>query len=701
MDLGKVKLPRTGLNTLQQAIHPVHGIAWTDGKQVCLTSFQCADGAEPQFGDTNVIGQFEHVLGLRWGPLCCADSPALLALQHKKHVTVWQLQLSTAEQSKLLCTQTCELGEPFPLLAQGCVWHPRADALALLTRRDASVLWSVRGDAQRVRAEIRGGGLVHCACWTGDGARLVVAVGTALHCYAWNDAERTLAPCGLCPVFDVGGYVCALESVGEAQVAAATELPLDRICGLNAGMTFDVPSRRPVALTVEEDPASDSRRRSADSDRSLLSSLRASSPSGLVDLTHVLGRHRRSDPSPLLYLRPRDTLTGSGQDSSHLIVVTFDRKATTSRRLAVPGILVPDIIALDPSGRAVAVASNTCSVVLVYAVSAATMPKLQQIQLQKNERPKGMRFLGDRRLLLMVGQQKASDSAFLPSSSTDKYVVRLLTRDLEYDDEASGQLPAQNPHYPSFSFPGARRGSENVSRGERFGGITELVLPSGALAPPLVGRRRLIEEVQSEEEPSPTVSLTDFSDRVSSSTSSIAVETLSAEPGGGVAGLLVGGRGPGSRESSRCGSPRFAPADRPAEQHTQDTERIFARFAEMQQRVSKIQDYVLNGRRASSCYPSRAEAPYVIVSCQKQVSETVFIEDRRPVLLCEGKLCLRVLQDLFNMQVLEMLHGSLWVVLVPDADGFVPLTFEPKEELTVRNGKRKLPRSPGDGDTPS
>ncbi|KAG5846372.1 hypothetical protein ANANG_G00114220 [Anguilla anguilla] len=128
---------------------------------------------------------------------------------------------------------------------------------------------------------------------------------------------------------------------------------------------------------------------------------------------------------------------------------------------------------------------------------------------------------------------------------------------------------------------------------------------------------------------------------------------------------------------------------------------MFARFAEMQQCVSKIQDYVLNGRRASSCYPSRAEAPYVIVSCQKQVSETVFIEDRRPVLLCEGKLCLRVLQDLFNMQVLEMQHGSLWVVLVPDADGFVPLTFEPKEELTVRNGKRKLPRSPGDGDTPS
>lgn len=43
---------------------------------------------------------------------------------------------------------------------------------------------------------------------------------------------------------------------------------------------------------------------------------------------------------------------------------------------------------------------------------------------------------------------------------------------------------------------------------------------------------------------------------------------------------------------------------------------------------------------------------------QKQVSENVFIEEKRSVLLCEGKLCLRVLQELFNMQVVEMLHGE-------------------------------------------
>lgn len=42
---------------------------------------------------------------------------------------------------------------------------------------------------------------------------------------------------------------------------------------------------------------------------------------------------------------------------------------------------------------------------------------------------------------------------------------------------------------------------------------------------------------------------------------------------------------------------------------------------------------------------------------QKQLSENVFIDERRPVLLCDGKLCLRALQDLFNLAIVEMMYG--------------------------------------------
>ncbi|XP_071334854.1 WD repeat and coiled-coil-containing protein [Trachinotus anak] len=724
MDLGKAKLLRTGLNTLHQAIHPVHGIAWTDGKQVCLTALYFMNG-EVKFGDTNVIGQFEHVFGLFWGPLCCSDSPALLAVQHKKHVTVWQLQLSALEQNKLLCTQTCEMSEPFPLLSQGCVWHPKLDILAVLTKRDTSVLFSVRVDNRRIKADIKGSGLIHCACWTKDGTRLVVAIGSALHSYIWNDIQKSLVACSFCPIFDVGGYICAIEATGDAQVAVATELPLDKICGLNAGMAFDMPSETvsvhghgsPVVMS-DDDSLLDSRRRSLESERSYIPS------SGPLDLTHLLARHRRSDPSPLIHLRRRDTLTGSGQDASHLILVTYERKVTTTRKVSIPGILVPDIVAFDPRGSTVAVASNTCNMVLVYCITPSAMPNIQQISLQTNERPKGVCFLNDKMLLLMVGRQKSNDPAFLPSSNTDKYILHLIAKELMYNGETPITPPpsAHNHESTSNLCAGIRRHSEHLSKDDRErSGIKDLVLPGGGVIRSPGNRRRLVEEVRSGE-PSPATSSVDFSDRASdratSSASSITVENFDMDHVNRMTSLAVASQA--SRDSSRASSPRFEPPDklhmeptlpmpektpgpakdRALEQLVHNMERLFTRFADVQQCLTEIRDYTQNGKKALSVYPNASEPPYVNVTCQKQLSENVFIDERRPVLLCDGKLCLRALQDLFNLTIVEMMYGPLWIVLVADADGFVPLTFKPKEELTVRNGKRKSAlRTPGSPDT--
>ncbi|XP_041952183.1 WD repeat and coiled-coil-containing protein [Alosa sapidissima] len=714
MELGKAKLLRTGLNSLHQALHPVHGIAWTDGKQVCLTSFYFVNG-EPKFGDTNVIGQFEHVFGLFWGPLCCSDSPALLAVQHKKHVTVWQLQLSALEQNKLLCTQTCEMSEPFPLLSQGCVWHPKQDILAVLTKRDTSVLFSVRVDNRRVKADIKGSGLIHCACWTKDGTRLVVAIGTGLHSYIWNDIQKSLVACSFCPIFDVGGYICAIESTDDAQVAVATELPLDKICGLNAGMAFEMPSDpdqlpSPSPVVMFEDDNLDSRRRSFDSDRSLSYGYNSPTSGGPMDLTHLLSKHRKSDPSPLIHLRRRDTLTGTGQDSSHLILVTYERKVTTTRKVSIPGILVPDIIAFDPRGGTVAVASNTCNMILVYCVTASGMPNVQQIQMEKNERPKGVCFLSNKLLMLMVGRQKSNDPAFLPSSNTDKFILRLMTKELLFDGETIPPSP-QAPASP-VNFPGTRRHSEHFPKDDRLGGgVRELMLPGGGVIPsPGSSRRKLVEEVVNTQSPaggSPGASSTDFSDRATSSASSVTIEPFDMDHMSRMATLAVGGQT--SRESSRPSSPRFdlsmekllsepppvknnnLPRDKAVDQLSQGMEKIFARFSEVQQSLTEIRDYAQNGRKAIVNYPCCAEPPYINLTFQKQLSENVFIDERRPVLLCEGKLSLKMIQELFSLTVVEMLHGPLWIVLVADAEGFVPLTFKPGEHLTIRNGKRNFP----------
>ncbi|XP_061088194.1 WD repeat and coiled-coil-containing protein-like [Conger conger] len=709
MDLGKAKLPRTGLNTLHQAIHPVHGIAWTDGKQVCLTSLYFANG-DLQFGDTNVIGQFEHVLGLYWGPLCCSGSPALLAVEHKKHVTVWQLQLSSLEQSKLLCTQTCETSEPFPLLSQGCIWHPRSDILAVLTKRDASVLFSVRVDNRRVRADIRGNDPIHCACWTRDGTRLVLAIGTTLHSYIWNDIQRTLTACTYCPLFDVGGYICAIDSTEQAQVAVATELPLDRT---NVGGVCNVPSdseplrsQLPVSL-LEGEWSPDPRRRSFDSERLFAFGSVSTPPYGSDDMVHILAKHRRSDPSPLLHLKSRDH-SGSSQESSHLVLVTYERKVTTVRKVIIPGILVPDILAFDASGRIVAVASNSCNMVLVYGIMAAAVPNMQQIQLQKNERPKGVCFLNDRSLLLMVGKQKSGDPAFLPSSNnTEKYVIRLVTKELIYN-EGVGPLATKCSESDMNSY----RIRRNFSREESPGIKDHAPLEASVIQSPRIRRKSSAEIKNGDSERSSS-----HNSQRGTSTSPIAVENFDMDHIKRMASLAAAGQV--GKDPSSAGPPRLEvldrmhsdatqprdsclPKERALDELSQKIEKLFTRFTELQQCLSEITDFTRNGRKFTRNYPLPQDPPFVNITCQKQLSENVFIDERRSVLLCENKLHLGVVRDLFNLSVVEMMHGPLWIILVEDAEGFVPLNFIPDSELTVRNGKRKMADSfPREAEVPS
>ncbi|TSK58046.1 WD repeat and coiled-coil-containing protein [Bagarius yarrelli] len=667
MILGKAKLPRSGLNTLHQAIHPIHGIAWTDGRQVCLTPFHYVAGI-PEFGEANLIGQFEHVVGLFWGPLCCSGSPALLAVQHKKHVTVWQLQLSVVEQNKLLCTQICEISELFPLLAQGCVWHPRQDILAVVTKQDVSVLFSVRVDNRRVKADIRGGSLIHCACWTKDGTRLVIGIGSALHSYIWNDIQKCLVACTFCPVFDVGANICAIEPTVEAQVAVTTELPLDKICGLQAGSAFELPneseplcSHQSSAVT-SEDVCSESRRRSFDLERSL--------PLAFI-------KPRKSDPSPLIHLTWRDHLTGSGKDLSHLILVKYEQKATTTRKVSIPVILVPDIVAFDPQGNTIAVASNTGNIVLVYSITPSSMPNIQQIHLQMNEKPKGVCFLNSKHILIMLGQHKSNDPTFLLSSNTDKYILRLATQELLLDESTASPV-VQKPECLS----------DLHELKQHLEAYTE-DFAAKDLVPPISGsnhRKQLIQEV----------CVSDLSsDKATSSMSSITSENYNTNHVNGTTTLATASHKatkPSSfqyTEKLLSDSPLWKNSCLGKEHNFEQPAHKTDCFSEVQQSLPETKDLSQKEKKLMSSYPPASEPQYAFVTYQVQQSENMYTYERRTVLLCEGKLCLSVLQHLFNVTVLEMMHGQMWIVLVADADGFVPLTLKHQEVLMIRRANRE------------
>ncbi|NWW12008.1 WDCP protein, partial [Oreocharis arfaki] len=689
MELGKAKLLRTGLNALHQAIHPVHGLAWTDGKQVILTALHLQNG-EPKFGDSSVVGQFEHVHGLYWGP-CPAEAPALLAVQHKKHITIWQLCFNGADRSKLLVSQICDISEPYPVLPQGCVWHPSKEVLAVLTTRDASVLPSVHLNNSRINADIKGSGLIHCACWTKEGNRLVVGVGSALHSYIWDDAQKTLSACSFCPIFDVGGYICAVEATQNLQVAVATELPLDKICGLNAGVAFEVPSSIETesfpsqsSLCGEEEYSLDGGKKSLDSEKPL------SVVTSPVDLTHILSSKQGVDSSPLLHLRPKDYLTGSGQDSSHLILVTFERKVTSTKKVSIPGILVPDVMAFDSKTQTVSVASNTCNVILVYSLSSSNLPNIQQIQLEKSEKPKGLCFLTNKLLLILVGRQKFSDPAFLPSSRSDKYMIRLMIKELIFEMGPSMSVSADGssslhlssvPQDPS-------RDVDPLSHG--------LLIPDRSALRSPTSRRKLIEEIKSPiYEQNLVLNSSDLKDKKISMNFPPAVETLDAEPVNRSVALSNASNKPtspkrqpetASKIPNSCKNNLFS--EKEASYFLKNVEKLSGNFTELQHHLCELTELLKSGKRNLPVYPFSQEPSFINITCQKQLSKSD-ADESRAVLLCGGKLRLSIIQQLFNLSLIEMRHGSSWIVLTADSEGFIPLMFTSTQEILIRDASAK------------
>ncbi|KFO98512.1 WD repeat-containing protein C2orf44, partial [Calypte anna] len=688
MELGKAKLLRTGLNALYQAIHPVHGIAWTDGKQVILTALYYHSG-EPKFGDSSVVGQFEHVHGLYWGP-CPPDAPALLAVQHKKHITIWQLCFSDTERNKLLVSQICDISEPFPVLPQGCVWHPKKEILAVLTTRDASVLHSVHLNNSRIKADIKGSGLIHCACWTKEGNRLVVAVGSALHSYIWDDAQKTLNPCSFCPVFDVGGYICAVEATLDFQVAVATELPLDKICGLNAGVAFEVPASIETESLPSQSSLGGEEEYSMDGGKKNLDSEKLMSVTSPVDLTHILASKQGADISSLLHLRPKDYLTGSGQDSSHLILVTFERKVTSTKKVSIPGILVPDIMAYDPKTQTVAVASNTCNVILVYSLTSSNLPNIQQIQLEKNEKPKGLCFLTTKLLLILVGKQKFTDPAFLPSSRSDKYMIRLMIKELTFEVEPSASASDNGTSNLNLSkiLHDLSPDVHSLNRG--------LLIPDSAAIQSPTSRRKLIEEIKSPAyEQNFFLNVSDLKDRKISLDSSPTVESLGAES---VSRTL-----PLSATSLDCSNKPTSPkrqvdvaskipnsyknnllSEREANYFSKNVEKLSGNFTDLQHRLHELTELLKSSKRSFPVYPSSQEPSFINITCQKQLCSSD-ADERRAVILCGGKLRLNVVQQIFSLSLVEMQHGTSWIVLTADSEGFVPLSFTPAQEVVVRD----------------
>ncbi|KAM8775364.1 WD repeat and coiled-coil-containing protein isoform 2-T3 [Rhynchonycteris naso] len=610
MELGKGKLLRTGLNALYQAVHPIHGLAWTDGSQVVLTDVQL-QGGEAKFGDSKVIGQFEHVHGVSWAPSGSADMPPLLAVQHRQHVTVWQLCPSATETNKWSMSQTCEIRESLPVLPQGCVWHPQSAVLTVLTAQDVSIFHNVHYDSSRVKVDSNTQGLIHCACWTQDSRRLVVAIGSSLHSYIWNSAQKTLHKCS-CSVFDVDSCVRSIRATLDSQVAIATELPLDKICGLNASETLDIPASSEdtclyTSPVSDEGPSVNKGAVPSETNSETSVSPLFSSLSDPLDLMHIRFNRSKSEGNALICLRKKDHLTGTGLDSSHLVLVTFEKEVTQTRKVTIPGILVPDLIAFNLKAQLVAVASSTYNRIFICSVIPSFTPNIQHIQLQQSERPKGICFLTDKLLLILAGKQKSTDSTFLPSSKSDEYIIRLIVKEVMLEEEFSVTLSENQNGYSTFS--------TLLNKAERR---KKLI---GSLSPDICHQNRgLLLTANSSSQgrrPGSTLITKIRSPPSSVCDGSIALETLDAQPVNWSLAL----RGP-SRMPDHTSTPELLNApqrknlqdEKETYQLSKELEVLSRKLIEIQRCLSELTDSIHNGKKSSPVYPLSQDLPYVHIS---------------------------------------------------------------------------------------
>ncbi|XP_063775298.1 WD repeat and coiled-coil-containing protein-like [Pseudophryne corroboree] len=687
MDLGRVKLLRSGVNALQQAIHPVHGLAWTDGRQVILTALQLQK-EEAEFGSSVVIGQFEHVHGLSWGP--ATDALAHLAVQHKKRVTTWQLYYNPLEKNKLVVSQTCEYGDPLPILPQGCVWHPKKNILVVLTKRDISVLYSACYNNNNVKADITGSSAIRCACWAKDGNRMVVAMDDSLHSYIWNDDQKTLSPCSFCPIFNIDAAVVAIQPIMDCQVVVTVEMaaksPYNKI------KDSDGSALQSSLLTLDEELSRNSRRMSIESGKSEpVDMLKVSSL--VPDVSQILARHRKSDPSPLTHFKPKNVLVESKPELSSLVIISFEKNATTTRTVSLPGISTPDILVLDSHGERVAVASNTCNLVLIYPIAPSCMPNIQQIKLEENEIAKGVSFLSDTLLLILVGRQRSNDVAFLPVSASDKYMVQLVTRTImptEYIPARSNCGQNIIPGPSSLPTAGCKQSSDehNVSK--------EFWMPNHIGTEPPCARRKSADNTQGTIcQQSPASSLDDLDENKLVTEYPVTIEKLQSEPT--ILKTLKVQLSMPKRTLHRSSSQRSCSSDsqEARENHLPTLNKdggqgsIDLGHREPHEKDSHLCSSEVN-TSLKNClktlpHPSSEDPPYISVRHQKSPDHGV--NDMRAILLCHGHLHLRTLREIFHLDNIEMKFGSKWIILTEDGDGFVPITFRANQEVAIREAK--------------
>ncbi|XP_076445635.1 WD repeat and coiled-coil-containing protein-like [Babylonia areolata] len=397
MELGKGKLRRNGMNSLQNAIHEQHGLIWTDGKGIYLAPVHLKRDQKLDNATSLRLGEFDNVQSVHWS--CAVEGGSCyMGAVHQPNVTVWNVSGSAP---RLAFKQVRKISvQPIP---QGCLWNPKCDVLCLLSRQQCSFYFRHTHNRGSFAFPSLENGKISCGCWSPDGKRLVVCVGTALLIYTWSDIEANIndfvTTAWRLP--GVSGNITAVVPASNSSVVCASDLPLDLLCANNNQHLLEVPG---------------------------MGGMEGGSDGGIIRASGA-----PSVTDRLLNLQP--VSKGEVQDAAMLSMVQFrsdvhDPQVLTS--VTVPNLLSPDLLHFQVESQCAVVGSNAQCALQVFALIDGQLLFAGPLTLEKDERPKGLCSLhasqsagGGQGVVVLVGKTDAAYAAFPSTNNTALFSLSL------------------------------------------------------------------------------------------------------------------------------------------------------------------------------------------------------------------------------------------------------------------------------------
>ncbi|KAK7108170.1 WD repeat and coiled-coil-containing protein-like [Littorina saxatilis] len=399
MELGKSKLRRNGINNLLNALHPDHGLIWTDGKGIYLAPVHLYRDQVEKAGSLR-LGEFEYVQSVHWS--CPVDHDACyMAAVHQQNVTVWRV---SGAVPRLAFKQVRKINvHPIP---QGCLWNPKCDVLCLLSRQQCSFYFRHTHNRGSFAFPSLEHEKISCGCWSPDGKRLVLCVGTALLIYTWTDLEANISEFVTTAwrIQSVSGSVTAIVPAANNSLVCASDLPLDALCK-NNNLDVFVP------------------------------------PDG------ILGSHGATSVKDSLLNLQANPKT-QVQDAAMLSLIQLRPGLQDPVVLAssvVPGLLSPDILHFQVESQCIAVGSNTQNMLQIFALLDNYLLPVDHVILEKDQRPKGIcglhasQMTGAYGVLVLVGKAEPTDPTFPSTNNTVPFTLSL--RFFPTRPENAKQLP--------------------------------------------------------------------------------------------------------------------------------------------------------------------------------------------------------------------------------------------------------------------